>query len=86
MPVVMTAKDPQKDIVDPAVCGVKNVVNSVVRNRKTIKKFVYTSSLETIQDVISAKQGKTFTEEDWNTDAGTTADSIFFLFSPIFIL
>ena len=69
MPVVMTAKDPMRDIVDPALKGLHIVVDAVRRNTHSIRKFVYTSSLETIGDVEAARKGETFTENDWNESA-----------------
>ena len=69
MPVVMASKNPMRDIVDPALKGVANVVESVRRNVKSIRKVIYTSSLETIGDVARARLGETFTENDWNESA-----------------
>ena len=69
MPVTMTAKNPQKDIVDPAVFGVKNVLGSVKKNVKSIRKVIYTSSYETLTTANGARSGKIFTEDDWNTEA-----------------
>ncbi len=69
MPVTMTARDPQRTIVDPALQGVVNVVNSVERNANTIHRLIYTSSTECIGTTRDAAvKGATFTEKDWNTD------------------
>lgn len=69
-PVVMTAKDPQRDIVDPALLGVDNVVSAVEKNVATIKRVIYTSSTECIGTTAQALRDphRLFTENDWNVD------------------
>lgn len=36
--------DPQKDLVDPAVKGTRNVVQAAVKSKDTVKRIVVTSS------------------------------------------
>jgi len=61
--------DPQKDLVDPAVNGTKNVLNAASRT-KSVKRVVVTSSVASIYgdavDVASAPN-QILTEEIWNT-------------------
>lgn len=62
----LTAKDPQRDIVDPSVEGVNNVLSSV-RKSESVKRFIQTSSVAAIYP--HAIDGTTFTEADWNETA-----------------
>ncbi len=64
-PVVMTSPNPQRDIVDPAVQGVHNVVRSVQKNAATIRKFIFTSTLETVKRVAN----QVCREDVWNDTA-----------------
>jgi len=68
-PFIRIVKDPQRDLVNPAVNGTKNVLNSV-NQTSSVKRVVLTSSCASIYgDTIDAEQvpNKTFTEEHWNT-------------------
>ncbi len=65
MPVLMTSENPQRDVVDPAVRGVHNVTDSVCRNASTIEKFVFTSTVETVQ----RDHGVLASEDAWNERA-----------------
>ena len=59
-------KDPQKELVDPALKGTKNVLDSVNKT-STIKRVVLTSSCASIyQDSKDAKDKK-LDEKSWNT-------------------
>ena len=67
----LTAKDPQREIVDPSVDGVNNVIASV-RKADSVKVFVQTSSMAAVMS--SPKPGHAYTEEDWNEQATLTTD------------
>jgi len=59
-------KDPQKELVDPALKGTKNVLESVNKTN-TVKRVVLTSSCASIyQDAKDTKE-KTLDENSWNT-------------------
>ena len=70
-PFILNVKDPQKDLVDPAVQGTRYVLNAATKS-STVKKVVLTSSVASIngdaQDM--ELQGLSeFTEEHWNTSS-----------------
>ena len=68
-PFATSVKDPQKDLIDPALNGTRNVLESVNRT-ETIKRVVVTSSCAAIYgDNIDIKEapGQVLTEEVWNT-------------------
>ncbi len=64
--VAMTAKDPQKEIVDVALNGTKNVFESIAR-ASSVKKVILTSSIAAILG--NNKPNHIYTEKDWNEDA-----------------
>ena len=68
-PFTMNVKDAQKDLVDPAVKGTQNVLESANRT-ESVKRIVVTSSCAAIYsdaiDCLRAPNG-TLTEEVWNT-------------------
>jgi nucleoside-diphosphate-sugar epimerase len=67
--VIMGIKDAQKELVDPAVQGTRNVLEAANRN-DSVRRVVLTSSVVAIygdaQD-IRQTQGGVFTEGYWNT-------------------
>lgn len=67
-PFINSVKDPQKDLVDPALLGTRNVLNSVNRT-ESIKRVVLTSSCAAIigdaKDCLNYPNGIA-TEEQWN--------------------
>ena len=65
--VRMTAKNPQRDIVDPAVKGTRFVLESVARAGDA-RRVVLTSSVAAMEDD-SRPQGHRFTEDEWNESA-----------------
>jgi nucleoside-diphosphate-sugar epimerase len=65
--VQLSAKDPQREIVDVAVNGTRNVLEAV-RRAGTVKRVVQTSSVAAIIDA-ARPQGHVFTEADWNESA-----------------
>jgi len=68
-PFVIAVKDPQKELVDPAKLGTRNVLESVNRT-PSVKRVVLTSSCAAIYndatDCQKAPNGE-LTEEIWNT-------------------
>jgi len=62
-PIVQSPKDPQKDLVDPAVKGTLSVLNAATK-AGTVKRVVLTSSCAAITD--EPKEGYLYTEADWN--------------------
>ena len=63
-PFVIDAKDPQKDLVDPAVSGTTSVLKSCAKS-PSVKRVVLTSSMAAITD--EPDSDHTLTEADWNT-------------------
>lgn len=72
--VISGIKDPQKDLVDPAVQGTRNALDSANRV-SSVKRVVLTSSVVSVYgdavDLEDAK-GDVFTEDDWNTTSSLT--------------
>ena len=67
--VISGIKDPQRDLVDPAVNGTRNALESANRT-SSVKRVVLTSSVVSIYgDAADLKEvdGDVFTEEHWNT-------------------
>ncbi len=62
--VRLTAPDPQKQIIDVAVKGTQNVLDSIART-PSVKRIVMTSSIAAVMSY--DQQDKTYTEEDWCT-------------------
>ncbi len=67
-PFILDVKDPQKELVDPAILGTSNVLETANRI-KSVKRVVVTSSVAAIYgdniDLRSTANG-IFTEDDWN--------------------
>lgn len=62
-PYVLDVKNPQTELVGPAVEGTLNVLRACQR-AGTVRRVVMTSSTAAITD--SPEPGKVYTEEDWN--------------------
>jgi nucleoside-diphosphate-sugar epimerase len=65
-------------LVNPAVNGTKNVLNSIIKD-KGIKRVVITSSFAAVLDRNAkghAQGTKTYTEADWNTSDPTESNEI----------
>jgi dihydroflavonol-4-reductase len=65
--VYLTAKDPQREIVEPAVRGTENVFASIAR-AGSVKRVGLTSSIAAIAST-DRRPDHTFTEDDWVEDA-----------------
>ena len=62
-PYTLTVKNPQLELVDPAVKGTLSVLKSA--SLAQVKIVILTSSIAAITD--APKKGYLFTEEDWNS-------------------
>ena len=70
-PFTLRFKDPQKDLIDPALLGTRNVLNAATRSG-TVKKIILTSSVAAVMgdNIDMKKQGLTqLTEENFNTSS-----------------
>lgn len=70
-PYTLSVKNPQKDLIDPALNGTENVLNTA-KEVPSVKRVVVTSSCAAIYtdaiDTVNAPGGR-LTEEVWNTTA-----------------
>jgi len=62
---VENIKDAQKELVDPALNGTLNVLNSVEKSKATVKRVIVTSSVAAVADSTRPEE-HVFSEEDWN--------------------
>ncbi|KAH9973392.1 D-lactaldehyde dehydrogenase [Russula compacta] len=69
-PVHLNAKSPD-DVIIPAVQGTTSILNSALKHRNTIKRFVLTSSTAAVCNV-SVQVAASFNESNWN-DASVEA-------------
>lgn len=69
--VVRGIKDGYKDLIEPAVQGTRNVLESCNRC-ETVKRVVLTSSVVAVYGDNADAQGRTLTESDWNTSSSAT--------------
>ena len=69
--VMLAAKDPQREIVDVAVTGTRNVITTALA-AGTVKRIVMTSSIAAVASPDRPKR-YVFAEGDWN-DAATVKD------------
>jgi dihydroflavonol-4-reductase len=76
-PFFFGEKDPQKELVDPAVNGTLNLLKSAAK-ASTIRRVVITSSAASIYDPLDVKAGKVFTEADWNNTSSLTHNAYWF--------
>jgi len=73
-PYVVNVKDPQRDLVDPAVKGTRSVLDAAAKNGN-VKRVVLTSSAAAITD---QADGHVNTEEDWNTRSTLTRNPYYY--------
>ncbi len=59
-------KNPQKELIDPALKGTKNILNSVNKTQ-SVKRVVLTSSCASIYQDATETTNKKLNEETWNT-------------------
>ncbi|GAA3929916.1 SDR family oxidoreductase [Litoribacillus peritrichatus] len=74
-PYIVDVKDPQKELVDPAVKGTTNVLDSCAKST-SVKRVVLTSSIAAITD--EPDSNKVFTEEDWNTKSSLSRNPYYY--------
>ncbi len=77
-PYFVTASDPIKELVEPAVNGTKNVVSSALKS-KTLKRMTVMSSFASVVDLSkNPRAGYTYTSEDWDpvTDEEAKKDGV----------
>eukprot|EP00891_Asterochloris_glomerata_P006503 jgi/Astpho2/6503/Aster-06963 len=69
-PFQRDVEDPQKDLVDPALMGTRNVLSAAVKSKATVKRVVLTSSFAAVKsNQKGPSNGKLFTEDDWNVES-----------------
>ena len=74
-PYVLDVKDPQRDLVDPAVSGTENVLEACAKGGE-VKRVVLTSSMAAITD--EPDGDVTLTENDWNTKSSLTRNPYYY--------
>jgi len=65
-PYQVTVADPQRDLVDPALQGTRNVLGSCAK--AGVRRVVLTSSMAAVTD--EPETGHVYTEDDWNEKSG----------------
>lgn len=73
-PYVINVKDPQRDLVDPAVKGTLNVLRSA--KAAGVRRVVLTSSMAAISD--EPVEGTVLTEDDWNEQSSLERNPYYF--------
>lgn len=71
--VALSAKDPQREIVDVAVHGATNVVKAAIRS-SSVKRIVITSSVAAVAGEDRPPE-HAFAEDDWNETATVKSDA-----------
>jgi len=74
-PYVFDVKDPQHDLVDPALKGTLNVLQACGKSG-SVKKVVLTSSVAAVFD--EPISGHVYTEKDWNETSSLTRNPYFY--------
>jgi nucleoside-diphosphate-sugar epimerase len=70
-PFIVKVEDPQRDLIDPALNGTRNVLNAV-NQTPSVARVVLTSSCAAIYGTdadVEKAAGGILTEEDWNTSS-----------------
>jgi dihydroflavonol-4-reductase len=73
-PYIIDVKDPQRDLVDPAVQGTLSMLKAAAAHAR-VKRVVLTSSMAAITD---EPDTKVFTEADWNTQSSLTRNPYYY--------
>jgi dihydroflavonol-4-reductase len=73
-PYAINVKDPQRDLVDPAVMGTLSMLRAAANNSR-VKRVVLTSSMAAITD---EPDGRVLTEADWNTQSTLTRNPYYY--------
>ncbi|KAK7258130.1 hypothetical protein RIF29_32600 [Crotalaria pallida] len=66
-PATVTAKDPQGEIIDPAVKGTLNVLNSCVKS-SSVKRVILTSSMAAVLYNGRSRTPEVIVDETWFSD------------------
>jgi dihydroflavonol-4-reductase len=74
-PYVLDAKDPQRDLVDPAVNGTRNVLLAAQKS-PSVRRVVVTSSMAAITD--EPDSDHVLTEADWNTKSSLDRNAYYY--------
>jgi dihydroflavonol-4-reductase len=74
-PYVLDAKDPQKDLVDPAVNGTTSVLESCAK-APSVRRVIVTSSMAAITD--EPESERELTESDWNDKSSLTRNAYYY--------
>jgi dihydroflavonol-4-reductase len=65
-PYIVDVKDPQKELVDPALQGTTSVLEACLRST-SVRRVVITSSMAAVTD--APDPTRTYSEADWNTES-----------------
>jgi len=71
-PFLTEWKDPQVDLVDPALKGTKNVLSSVAKIGSVKQVVVTSSAAAVVQEHRAPDESKVWTEADWNITSTLT--------------
>jgi dihydroflavonol-4-reductase len=74
-PYALDAKDPQKDLVEPALRGTENVLRACAKE-PSIRRVVVTSSMAAITD--EPESERVLTEADWNEKSSLTRNPYYY--------
>ena len=74
-PYVLNVRNPQRDLVDPAVNGTREVLGACAR-AGTVTRVVLTSSMAAITD--EPENGRCLTEADWNEKSSLTRNPYYY--------
>ena len=67
-PYFYSSTDPQREIVDPAVQGVRSVLEAASKS-PSVKQVIVTSSGTAFINIFNPDSNRIYTEKDWNTEA-----------------
>ena len=73
-PYTLNVRDPQRDLVDPAVQGTLSMLRAAAANPR-VKRVVMTSSMAAVTD---SPDGRVLTEADWNTRSSLTRNAYYY--------
>jgi dihydroflavonol-4-reductase len=73
-PYIINVKNPQTDLVGPAVMGTLSLLRAAAKSKR-VKRVVLTSSMAAITD---EPDGRVLTENDWNTGSSLTRNPYYF--------
>lgn len=66
-PFVLQVEDNERDLLDPAIKGTKEILEAVAKKAPQVKRVVITSSFAAMVDLAQGyRPGYTYSEKDWN--------------------